>query len=375
MPRRSLPILMLLVLIAIAVLVLPSARAAAPAAPAASQAAAHPWWWPPWLFPTRPRLPRLPAMHATDISVSGLSSGAFMAVQFDVAYSDIVTGAGIIAGGPYYCAQGQLALATGVCSCTGVFQCRVQPGGTQVAALAAIAARFAAEGGIAPLANLASHRIWLFSGKADSVVPQAVMDDLKAWYARYTTRIAYRNDMPAEHAMPTAGFGAECGHLGPPYINNCGFDAAGALLQWIYPGLAPASPGAQPGRLVKFDQSEFLPSPTAHGMAQAGYLYIPRACDASAGRGCRLHIVFHGCLQNADSIGEQFMRHAGYMPWADSNQLLLLYPQTAAIYPLANPKGCWDWFNYDDPAYAQRQGRQMAAVKRMADRLTGASPR
>src|SRR5215470_14653440 len=39
-------------------------------------------------------------------SISGISSGAFMAVQFGVSWSSIVKGVGVIAGGPYYCAQG-----------------------------------------------------------------------------------------------------------------------------------------------------------------------------------------------------------------------------------------------------------------------------
>nr|WP_318289937.1 hypothetical protein [Paraburkholderia sp. BL8N3] len=41
---------------------------------------------------------------ATHTSVSGLSSGAFMAAQFDVAWSKHLVGAGIVAGGPFYCA-------------------------------------------------------------------------------------------------------------------------------------------------------------------------------------------------------------------------------------------------------------------------------
>ena len=48
----------------------------------------------------------LPALRAdlSRTSVSGLSSGAFMAAQFDVAYSGEVIGAGIVAGGEFYCA-------------------------------------------------------------------------------------------------------------------------------------------------------------------------------------------------------------------------------------------------------------------------------
>ena len=45
----------------------------------------------------------------TRISVSGISSGAFMAHQFHVAHSAHIMGVGIVAGGPYYCAEGNIA--------------------------------------------------------------------------------------------------------------------------------------------------------------------------------------------------------------------------------------------------------------------------
>ena len=49
----------------------------------------------------------LPALGAdlTQTTVSGLSSGAYMAGQFQIAYSQLVIGAGIVAGGPYACAE------------------------------------------------------------------------------------------------------------------------------------------------------------------------------------------------------------------------------------------------------------------------------
>ncbi|MEI8634171.1 hypothetical protein P4S72_23275 [Vibrio sp. PP-XX7] len=48
----------------------------------------------------------LPALNALPnaSSISGLSSGAFMAAQFHVAYSKDMMGAGIVAGGPWNCA-------------------------------------------------------------------------------------------------------------------------------------------------------------------------------------------------------------------------------------------------------------------------------
>ena len=52
-------------------------------------------------------LPAL-AVDLRELTVSGVSSGAYMAVQFQVAYSQLVRGAGIIAGGPYDCAEGSV---------------------------------------------------------------------------------------------------------------------------------------------------------------------------------------------------------------------------------------------------------------------------
>ena len=51
-------------------------------------------------------------------------------------------------------------------------------------------------------------------------------------------------------------YGNNCSYLGSPYINNCDFDGAGAMLQHIYSSsLAP--PSAQPsGQLITFSQVE-----------------------------------------------------------------------------------------------------------------------
>ena len=59
--------------------------------------------------------PSLPALNAdiAQTSVSGISSGAFMAVQYQIAFSALVKGAGIVAGGPYYCAAGSVLSKTG----------------------------------------------------------------------------------------------------------------------------------------------------------------------------------------------------------------------------------------------------------------------
>ena len=49
--------------------------------------------------------PPLPGFNAdiAQTSISGISSGAYMAVQFGTAWSSIITGVGAIAGGPFGC--------------------------------------------------------------------------------------------------------------------------------------------------------------------------------------------------------------------------------------------------------------------------------
>jgi poly(3-hydroxybutyrate) depolymerase len=116
-------------------------------------------------------------------------------------------------------------------------------------------------------------------------------------------------------------------------------------------------------------------------MADEGYAYVPDAC--ARGEPCRVHVAFHGCGQSAEQIGSAFYEHAGYNRWADLNRLIVLYPQTrpsqptplAPLLPL-NPKACWDWWGYNDGLknrgrFATQAGLQIAAVRRMLDRLAG----
>ena len=119
-------------------------------------------------------------------SISGLSSGGYMAVQFSVAFSALVKGVAVIAGGPYYCAQGDTGRATALCTCTSIF-CGFYPESIDVAALIRTTDENARRGRVDPTSNLAQQRIWLFSGKSDSIVPQRVMDALDAYFAPMST--------------------------------------------------------------------------------------------------------------------------------------------------------------------------------------------
>lgn len=320
---------------------------------------------------------KLPALGADAgaVTVSGVSSGAYMAVQFHVAHSGTVRGAGVIAGGPYDCAQGSLWTALARCMDPGPWSSVPRP-----ALLAGIARSFAAAGTIDPLERLAGAKVWLFSGTHDETVSAEVVEALRRFYLATApdADVALENGVPAGHGMVTDGAGNACSTTKPPFIVDCQYDAAGILLKHLLGTLA--LPAAKPaGRLTEFDQREFADgAPAAISLADSGYVFVPPAC---ARERCRVHVVFHGCRQSAEQIGRRFVREAGYNRWAETNRLVVLYPQTTARYGFGlgarnvvfNPKACWDWWGYTGPGYATRRGAQISAVQAMLERL--AAPR
>jgi hypothetical protein len=131
----------------------------------------------------------LPALgvDAAQTSVSGISSGAYMAGQFHVAFSTTVVGAGVVAGGPWGCASngsGDTLLLGGFDNATRALMGCMKVTGSEPngAALADAAANFAARRRIDPLSGLAGDRVYLFHGESHSVVTTPVAAAAEAFY-------------------------------------------------------------------------------------------------------------------------------------------------------------------------------------------------
>ena len=65
---------------------------------------------------------------------------------------------------------------------------------------------------------------------------------------------------------------------------------------------------------------------------------LPRRYRPAAVR-CSLHVAFHGCQQGREVLRELYATRTGYNRWADTNGLVILYPQ--AVRTPANPRDCW----------------------------------
>jgi hypothetical protein len=318
---------------------------------------------------------KLPAyqVNLSQTSVSGLSSGAFMAAQFQVAFSSTLVGAGIVAGGPFYCA-GSSPYTPFVVNATTICMHPLPGFAPNAASLLSSAKIFAQAGLIDDPVNLKRQKVYLFSGTDDRTVTTPVVTQAAAFYKLAglpVGNIHYVHNIPAGHAILTNHSGdVACPKTSSPYINDCKFTQSQVILSYIYGKLNPPATVLS-GKIIAFDQSEFVQSPIS-SMSDKGYAYIPKSCETQS---CRMHVAFHGCEQGATKIGDLFYNTTGYNEMADSNNIIVLYPQVqaSALVPY-NPKGCWDFWGYSSanpfvPDFYTRQAPQMAAVRAMLARL------
>ncbi|MFM2346293.1 MAG: hypothetical protein RL654_1046 [Pseudomonadota bacterium] len=355
-------------------------------------------------------LPTLPTLRIDlkETTVSGISSGAYMAVQMGVAHSSQVRGVAATAGGPYLCAtDGDVGSAVAAVSRCMQGDPLAQPAATErlvdpsdgrftygfQGKARRDVERMARAGRIDPIANLSRQAIWIFHGYNDGIVKLPVSQALEGWYtgrhpdgraasgmtARLpASQVFHKDDLSAGHAqISSACTGALCNpceQQGGSFINSCPlpegpYDAAGSALQMFYGPLERAESARLAGRLLSVRQTPFLKlidGRTAVGAAadiamdDEAFLYLPRDCEAGGTATCRLHIAFHGCMQSAVDLAkvtgqrDYFARHAGLNEWADRNRIVVLYPQATPSRLLPyNPMGCWDWWGYNDDVPAR----------------------
>lgn len=318
--------------------------------------------------PPRP----LPALAASpeETSVLGVSSGGYMATQLAVAWPERFIGLGVLAAGPWSCAQGSLGLALGQCMST-------RRGMPDMQALTQRLADYRDRDLVGEAEALETLRVYVWHGGADEVVEprlgEALADQFSGWL-KAPSQLQQRQDAEVGHGWPVATTMAhadgdelaDCHDAGPPHLLACGLDIAGDALNWLHGDQTAPTGGEPSGELQRFDQGDY----DAKGLADTGYLFVPEGCEAGD---CRVSMALHGCSMAAEQIGEAFVRHSGLNAWAAENRRIVVYPQ--AETRLGNPQACWDWWGYAestwqiDPMHDSRQGTQTRALMAMLERL------
>jgi hypothetical protein len=88
-------------------------------------------------------------------------------------------------------------------------------------------------------------------------------------------------------------------------------------------------------------------------------------------------VALHGCKQGYgyQGFGTRFIDNAYLNEYADTNDMIVLYPQAVPTATLDNPNGCWNWWGYlGDSSYARHGGKQIEAIMGMVRALRGTTP-
>ena len=279
------------------------------------------------------------------VTVSGVSSGAYMAVQLHVAYSGTFQGVGAIAGGPYYCAENLPP------SLIDTIKLRCMNGFIPPSAAPFIheAKAAAAAGEIDNLSNLANDKVLIFNSATDQVINPGLgalsvifyeafvgiegevkgMNTIPDWLG-YEIAHGFPSAMPVyddylnftDLAFPCGPANSQSFWWYPnpvyrgndPWIYDCqypngywplnpGFSFVQYLFEFLYDGDAVnEAVKPSPGSLLKLSQLDYVDDPNittvaelkAHGIGEYAYAYVPQACF-KAGHTCKLHVSLHGC--------------------------------------------------------------------------------
>ena len=364
--------------------------------------------------------------NPSDVTISGVSSGAAMAVQYAVAHSQSIAGVGGIAGPAWGCADGSPSQAVNDCMC-----------GRHALEPKIDAARQLATSGKIDSLFLSGNpqalkRSYVFHSPADDTVVE------QSGKASVAFLSAFIGDDPKVDWGNTVDGSDKAGHgiIAPDssnescqangkettYVRRCGAeDNVGKMFHALYDPNSVFDSSRRvnniPGNEVwQFDQKQLIDQVKRSSkvapdgalfwpfrwwtfsssrrknldMAEQGYIYVPPSCRPS-GSTCRVHIALHGCKQNA----KDFASRAGYNNWADQYRVVIVYPAVEPSTSLSeaacqmspvdssideliklNPNGCWDWWGYLETSdqknrYLTRDSPQMLVIERIIAQVTG----
>lgn len=329
------------------------------------------------------------------VSVSGVSSGAYMAVQLQVAFSETFMGVGAIAGGPYYCAEDMTDITAIKLKCmagAGIIPADYGPYRDK-------AIELAKDGQIDPVSNLGDTKVFIFNSIEDQVINPG-LGYLSVLFFQHFSQDAGDNvvalnaipgylDYAVAHGLPTAmtsfdayldeaDRGFPCAPANSqqypwfpdqlyrgndPWIYHCpypneyapqieGYSLVKSMLDHIYGGIA--DPVEPKGVISSLDQLGFVDDPEiktvddlkAHGIGEKMYTYTPSACKDDPSNCDKVHVALHGCQQfpewsfvgkaGSDKAGQtitfgDLFYNGAYNGLAEANNIIVVYPQAHSI--------------------------------------------
>lgn len=329
------------------------------------------------------------AQSESKITISGISSGGFMASQMATTYSSQISGVGTVAGGFFYCAKNHMQekIAEGrkniflgsrnlflfeaspkfygdaligpvtpfrnqtkdqqqwvtpsVANPTyeSVAVCMQNP----VLATLPELQEFAQKGLIDSPENLRSQQAYIYQGDLDTVVNPQMGKRMVDFYTanQVPTEQIKKKTLPGGHNFPTDKLNLnDCQNQSMPYVSSCEYNLAEDMLQHLLKRKLSRSETPSLENLYRIDQNlqpqnENLPqkdwkSP-APSLAAYGYLYAGQACLENPSN-CDVHVALHGCEMSdsydpdLDKKFQQQVKRSQILTMIESKKLGFYWP-------------------------------------------------
>lgn len=331
----------------------------------------------------------VPLIEPGSVTVSGLSSGADMAIQLQVAFSQMIRGTAAFAGQPYRCAvtrfpgEQQVPMDQKVPYCEGCDykqtvlydHCKNNPNIVDLDVLSGALSL----PGIDDVRHLRDAKIFLHQGRNDHVCLQGSVNNTHNFFSRLVADAAQVKTITtgAGHAVPTASEVKVFGFLSVGcfpdnkllqsyFYQQCGLDGYGEALKHLYGSDAFLGGTSEfnSSYLYDFDQKPFQ---TAENYLElTGKIYIPKACEQEQ---CKLMLNMHGGGLK-ETFWSNFVAQSGLLRWAANNKLVVLFPRLGLKDGHWNNDGHnWDVYGYSGQIYSTKHAPQMLALQKMIELL------
>lgn len=279
------------------------------------------------------------------LTISGISSGGFMASQMGTIYSKNFDGIATVAGGVFYCAQDHFQQSVKTFGASSFFAFAPDLRAYQTGTILGVDVKpnFAkplptnpiyqaisicmgnpvrahngengqmdlsflktmqAGGKIDSLKNIKNQKVLIYQGTEDSVVLKEMATKLAEFYKRMD--VAPNNlktvMKSGDHNFPTDKTnGINCDETKVPYIANCNYDLAGDILQHLTARKLTRA-NFEEKHLYRVAQKN-----NPFSIASYGYFYANDYCMQNP-QDCDLHVALHGC-EMSDFYDDTFNKY------------------------------------------------------------------
>ena len=247
-------------------------------------------------------------LNSQSVTVSGFSSGAMMASHLLISSSEMIKGAGLISGGPYYCSKGTFKES---------MNCVKNTKDIDIKSLVELTKNFEDKKLIDPLDNLKHRFVYILNEKKETVGANEAGLKSYEFLQNFIPKknIKTKFDIKSGHSLPSLNKGNPCDSQYPPWVNNCNYDTVKHLLEFVTKKKLKSSK-SNLENLYQIDLSDLIVSQSQ--MNTIGLIYVPKKClkiNSKKNVTCDLHVVFHGCRQSLDEAGLDFIKTADYNNW------------------------------------------------------------